>query len=265
MRRLHHARSLDPDPVSLEGFDSLILIGDASATTPDAASSLRPFARDVPEPGLGRVEPDARPHDETMMQRAETLARLGRRAEAVMVLRQLLEDQPTHVGARVAIAALLEAGEDPDAALEELTRALGVPSAGVEVLVQRGALYARTGQAARAERDLREAIRRDPSYCPAYRYLGITLLRRGVPADAVTVLREAERLAPDDAEAQLALGEALGAIGRLTEALETLRRAGALAPKDPRPYKLLGRVLDRMGRSDEALAMHRKAREITNP
>jgi Flp pilus assembly protein TadD len=262
VRRLHHSRALEPDQASLEGFDSPLLEGDPLLPTADAASSLRPFARDVPEPGLGAIEPDLQAEDTRALRHAEALASQGRRLDAVLALRQSLEDRPTQIAARIALATLHEQGEDYDAAIEELGRVLQVEPGRVDVLVRRGALYARTGQAAPAELDLREALRKVPSHYAANRYLGVSLLRRGVLPEAVRVLREAERLAPQDAEVKLALGEALAAAGRATEALAALERASALAPRDPRPYTVSGRLLDRLGRSEEALAMHRKAREV---
>lgn len=265
MRRLHTSRDPDPDEASIQGFDSLLLEGDPLIPTPDAVSSLRPFGRDLADPGIGPVAPFEESADHSGLARAERLASGGRRLEATQVLLQLVADRPDHAAARIALADLLEDAGDPEAALDQLSDALRTGTDQAAVLIRRGALHARMGRAKLAERDLRSAVSADPSNGAAYRYLGITLLRRGLMGEAVGVLRDAQRLAPDDGDVKLALGEALAADGQVAEALAAMEGATRATPGDPRTWTAFGRLLDRLGRTEEALAMHRKARELGRP
>ncbi len=263
-RRLHSARSVDPDPTTLEGFDPPLLEGDPLVPTADAGSALRVFARDVPEPGLGLATDRAASGGETALRHARELARQGRRLEAELLLRQHLAVEPAYRPARTLLATVLAQAGEADAAIDELSAVLAA-GPDLEVLVQRGALYAQTGRAALAERDFRAARSIDPTHCAASRYLGVTLLRRGLAGEALAVLGPAAGLAPDDAEMKLALGEALAGMGRMEEALVVLEEASRLDPRDPRPLTLAGRLLDRLGRSEDALTMHRRARDAARP
>jgi Flp pilus assembly protein TadD len=265
MRRLYTSRDPDPDTGSVQGFDSLLLEGDPRTPTPDAVSSLRPFGRDLADPGLGPAPMPEGASAPPGLVRARHLVADGRRLEATQVLLQFVADQPDRTEGRIALADLLEEAGDEDGALDQLTEALRIESDRAGVLIQRGALHARMGRAALAERDLRAAVGADPSSGVAYRYLGTTLLRRGRAGEAIGVLRDAERLAPDDGDVKLALGEALAADGQVAEALAVMEAAAQAAPADARPWTAIGRLLDRLGRSEEALTMHKKARELGRP
>jgi Flp pilus assembly protein TadD len=262
MRRIANSRAGLPDPADFEGFVPTSLEGDPTEPGPDAIASLRPFGRDIPDQRLPAAVNDGSPDDREPA-RARALAGRGRRLDAIIVLREFLRERPRLVEPRLSLAELLAEGGDHDGAIDELSTALGVAADGAPVLVRRGALYARMGQPKDAERDFREAIKRDPKHWPAYRYLGVTRLRLGRPEDAEAALREAITLAPQDPETVLYLGETLLSQGRLEAAFDELRRAVELAPSDPRGFTLLGRLFDRLGRTDEAMAMHRKATEVT--
>lgn len=261
MRRLHTSRAPEPDWACIEGFDRIGFEGDAVAPVGDEIASLRPFGAAVPEPALIgsplRDEPEAL----RIPREARELAGLGRRLDALLLLRRHLDDRPGDAVVRTLLAELLDEEGDPEAALEEYTRAHASAEDPVPVLVLRGAALARAGRTADAERDLREAIRRKPALAPAHFHLGLTLLRRGLGSEAAEALKEALRISPDNAESLYYLGEALQAHGDLPGAVTALERAAAIAPGLARTYKLMGRLLDRMGRTDDAMAMYRKARE----
>ena len=203
---------------------------------------------------------------------ARELIRLGRRLDALLLLRRSLEEDPDAAdpAARPVLAGLLEAQGETEAALAELGLALKGTDDPFPVLIQRGSLLARNGKPAEAEKDLREAIRQRPSDPAGHAQLGLSLLRRGRPAEAAGAFEEAHaatalRFAPDDPELLYQLGEALQGSGDPEGALRALERAAAGAPRDPRPLKLMGRLLDGLGRPEEAMAMHRRAREAALP
>jgi tetratricopeptide (TPR) repeat protein len=263
MRRLMTARAPEPDDSAREGFDRLDLEGDPIAPTGDELPWLRPFGAEVP--GLVLAEPGAAAEPEAVRipRQARELAALGRRLDAMLLLRRFLDDAAGDAAARALLAALLEEGGEPEEALQELDRAVADCDDPGPILVQRGALLARRGRTAEAERDLREAIRRRPGYAAAHYHLGVALFRRGRAAEAAASLRQALEWEPGDVDANYYLAEALQAHGELQAALTAVERTLALAPDQARGYNLKGRLLDRMGRTDEALAMHRMAREAS--
>ncbi len=259
MGRLHHSRSGEADPGLLEGFELLALEGDSS---PDPITALRPFERDVPEQRLPTsADPDA-PLPIQTVDRARDLSRRGRRLDAIASLDQFVAAHPDTIEPRLALAEMLAEAGEAEQALEQLGVLLELTRQAAPILVRRGALYAQSGQPQAAEADFREAIRKDASYWPAYRYLGTTRLRLGGVAEAVSVLREARSLAPRDPECALYLAEALLTSGDLAEAEELLQWAVETLPTDPRGFTLLGRLHDRLGRQEVAMTMHRKAREV---
>ena len=260
MRRLRTARSPDPDDFAEEGFDRLELEGDAIGPVADEIPWLRPFGADIEGMVLTGTSAEQEPDGVRIPRLARELVSRGRRLDALLLLRRCLEDAPRDPEVRGLLGELLDEGGEPESALEELTLALADASDPVPALVRRGAILARMGRAAEAERDLREAVSLRPNYPPGHLHLGVTLLRRGLGGDAASAFREALRLAPGDPDASYYLGEALLSQGQLADALSALEGAALLSPHEARSYKLMGRVLDRMGRTEEARAMHQRAR-----
>jgi Flp pilus assembly protein TadD len=257
---LHSRRVASGDDADF-GFDPLALEGDARDVAPDEGPALFPFAADFPPSLLAESGSDVdEPHDARVLVRVRDLEGLGRRLDAIMVLRQSLGEEPGNVRLRLRLAELLEANGEEDTALEELETGLRT-RADAALQVQRGALLGRMGRHAEAEQELRAAIAVSPDSVDAALHLGLSLLRRGRHADALRELERAQSLAPRRGDVSFHLGEAWYHSGQLDRALQNLLRASELAPEDPRAYKLLGRLLDRMGRTEEAMVMHRKARE----
>jgi protein O-GlcNAc transferase len=261
MRRLQNSRAPEPDDAALEGFDRAGLEGDAIGPVAEELPWLRPFGGDVAGLTLPGTAAEGEPESRRVPRRARELVAMGRRLDALLLLRRYLADEPQDAEVRTLLAELLDAGDDSDTALAELTTALAHAADPVPVLVRRGAILARCGRTAEAEQDLRDAIRRRPAHASAHFHLGLALLRRGLGSDATASLREALRHAPEDPETTYYLGEALEAQGDLAAAYAALERVAVLVPDSARTYKLMGRLLDRMGRTDQAMAMHKKARE----
>jgi len=244
------------------GFPSPALQGDRYEAGLDEGPALRPFAADIAALVEGRAAPDPAGADPgQVLRRAEDLEQLGRRLDAVLVLRQAVASAPGNEELLFRLVRLLEASGEGEEALEALDAGLQPARAAPRVRTRRGAVLCRMGRHAEAEADLRAALAAMPRDAEARLYLGLSLLRRGRHGEAIEELRQATALAPENGEAAFHLGEAWYHSGRFDQALVTLRQATELAPSDPRAYKLLGRLLDRMGRTEEAMAMHRKARE----
>lgn len=267
MRRLRNSRSADPDEFASQGFDRTDLEGSAIEPVAEEIPWLRVFAADLPGPLLQELPAESEPPGDRLLRQARELIGLGRRLDALLLLRHSLEPgaHPGTAPARLLLAELLEQTGETEAALEELGLALQSNGETFAVLIHRGALLARTGRPAEAERDLRHAIKQRPDDPAGHCQLGLCFLRRGRAGDAVRAFREALRHAPDDPELLYQLGESLQTSGDVDEALSVLERAAARSPRDPRPLKLMGRLLDGLGRSEQAMVMHRRARDASLP
>ncbi|MGH7629699.1 MAG: tetratricopeptide repeat protein, partial [Gemmatimonadales bacterium] len=197
-----------------------------------------------------------------LLRRASEADSAGRLAEALERYERVLDADPLHIEARVAVARLLERTDRPDLALAVLDDGLARQPDQTELLLARGRAHGQQRRYPAAEADLRRVLRLYPSHGPAHFELGLILMRRGRAADGADAFARAIAFGPESASVYTHLAEALNLSGRLTDAAAALERAVALDPAEPRAYHLLGRVLDRLQRSDEATAMYRRAREL---
>jgi adenylate cyclase len=119
-----------------------------------------------------------------------------------------------------------------------------------------------------AHRQLKQAVRMDPNFAPAWATLAVAerLQRPGASVDQPTdnkaedYARRAITLAPNLASAHAALGFALGNHGPVAEA--ALRRAIALDPNDVESLNWLATVESRRGNTKETLALYNAAIEV---
>jgi Flp pilus assembly protein TadD len=128
-----------------------------------------------------------------------------------------------------------------------------------------GSALWRRGELARAERELRQALRINADYAEAHFNLGHTLLRAGRAADAAAAFRRAAALKPQWATALTAAAWVLAtsgdpAVRAPSEAVDLARRALALAGRDdPSALDTLAVALASSGRFDEAVTTAREA------
>jgi Flp pilus assembly protein TadD len=134
---------------------------------------------------------------------------------------------------------------------EEVQRALaGQPGSQINL----GRFDMDLGRPGEAETVLREAIRLDPRFVPAYVNLAdLQRLAPGGEAAAEGTLREGLRVAPGAPALHHALGLSLVRQERKEEALASLRRAAQLAPDDARYGYVVAVALHGLDRSGEAL------------
>jgi TolB-like protein/DNA-binding winged helix-turn-helix (wHTH) protein/Flp pilus assembly protein TadD len=117
-----------------------------------------------------------------------------------------------------------------------------------------------------------EAIKKDPSFAPAYVGLGNaymqldTALSGALPekerAEAVSAARTALQLEPDLAEAHVLLADVYEEQWRWAEAETEYRRAIDLNPNDGNAHAALAIWFLSRGRTEEALALMRRGREL---
>lgn len=121
-------------------------------------------------------------------------------------------------------------------------------------LITRAKQSLQAGDAAGAERLLRDGLARAPQHAEALRLLGMALGAQDRHADAVASLRQALQLDPRNALAFNSLGSALGRLGDKAGAAQAFVQACALAPHVAQFQFNLGKALAEDARSDEALA-----------
>jgi Flp pilus assembly protein TadD len=128
-----------------------------------------------------------------------------------------------------------------------------------EAHVGLGALYAETGDPARAEAEYRTALRLLPAFGAASVNLADLYRQQGRDAEGERVLREALSVSPRDPGVHHALGLALVRLRRLAEAVGQLRAAAELSPSDSRYAYVYAMALDASGDPRRALAVLEKA------
>jgi Flp pilus assembly protein TadD len=128
------------------------------------------------------------------------------------------------------------------------------------LLYSRGIALERTGQWARAERDLQAALQIKPDEAFVLNYLGYSWIDRGENLEkAESMVRRAAELRPEDGFIADSLGWAYYRAGRYADAVKELERAITLQPVDPVINEHLGDAYWQAGRKVEARFQWRRA------
>jgi tetratricopeptide (TPR) repeat protein len=122
-----------------------------------------------------------------------------------------------------------------------------------------GNLYARLGDALRAERSYRAAIEVDDLFFPAKVNLAVLLNSQGRNQEAERLLRDVVRDYPEQYDAAYSLGLLLAEMNRIEEAVEFLGVASAGMPDHGRAHYNYGLALQAVGRIPEAETALRRA------
>jgi Flp pilus assembly protein TadD len=176
-------------------------------------------------------------------------ARAGLSPDAAAAAQQANPEDPV---AALAHAQALRAGNDKPEALAVLDKASAANPGDRRLQLERGLLALELGDAAKAEKLLRQA--HDPK-APDWRLhsaLGAALASRGKQQDAQVQFAKALALSPDQPSVlnNLALSYALD--GKSAEAEQLLRKAQRGAGQTPQMQENLALVLGLRGRYDEA-------------
>jgi serine/threonine-protein kinase len=263
-----------------------ILAGHGQAEA--AVALLRPAAGRHPEDvwvnhtlaqALGKVGPSAREEalryytvaralrPETAHDLAHLLERMGRRAEAEVVFRDLTDRRPKNARHLGCLGIhLKESGRAADAA-PILDRAVAAARAAIELKADDAAAHFNLGFALLGQgkfdgaiAEFGTCIRLKPKDAGAHCNLGIALERQGKLDEAEAEFRTAVRLEPDDAAADRNLGVFLCDVKRdYTGAEAEFRAAIRLQLDDATAHYILGNALEKQGKRDEAIAEYRTA------
>jgi len=148
-----------------------------------------------------------------------------------------------------------------DEAVQVLRRAVAVDSTCVEAWTQLGvALFLRRDFGSAGEA-LRRALALDPDAVRARRYLGMTHLAIGERSAARKELERAHRIDPGDVKVRADLAALDLSEGRAADALARVEGCEAPGEDGDRLRFYRGLALDRLGREEEALAVMRPLAE----
>jgi len=233
---------------------------------------------------------------EALFGSAKALARAGKGAQAIGVLRRLILVRPFAERPRLLLARLqllggrrklairaledaLEASADEPTVAQELFRLFLVhgqrqraldlvrllevhASARYRVFV--GTLYLALGDPVRAERAVRSALRQDPEFGPAFALLARLLLGSGGLASARVLLGKVAAKSRAFEASKISLAELLEAEGDGGGARAVLRQALARKAGSAALHETLALLLARQRRIKESLRALEKARQIRN-
>lgn len=183
----------------------------------------------------------------------------GRADQAVPLLRMVVAREPDNSDAANLLGALALGGGRLDEAATWFAKAVRAAAHVPNYHNNLGETLRQLGDVGNAERALREALRIDDAYGPAWQNLGLVLNRTGRPQEAVTALRRAAELLGETADTLSNLGAVLSATGAIAEAEPMLRRAHALAPTDPEVLMNLANALRQAQRLGEAAELYERA------
>jgi predicted TPR repeat methyltransferase len=236
-------RALDADPSAAGCWNNLGIVYAAARRPADAAEA---YGRAI------ALQPEfAAAH----LNLGNALRDQGRWAEAVGAYEAATRLQPGFAAAHHALGTALREAGRPGEAVASYRRALQLdPSSAGDVLNDIGLTFARQGNLAEAEANLRQAASIKPNDPKPRRNLGQLLLRAGRFAEAADALAALARLAPNSADAHHELATALAQAGRLDEAVAHFRRAVALRPDHAAAYCNLGVALEERGDTAGAAA-----------
>ncbi|MBF0358842.1 MAG: tetratricopeptide repeat protein [Magnetococcales bacterium] len=205
------------------------------------------------------------------------LFNLGRRDEAVQVLRGALEKNPGNSQLSEFLKYILKTPA-PDAIHGDLQRGIALHQSGkldeatcwyrkvlavepghVVTLSNLGAVLLTQGKLAEAIAILNEAISSQPDYVEAHVNLGNAMAAKGELGAAITSYQQAIAIKPDYEDAFSNLGNVLVYQGRLVEAVASFRQAIAIRPDHAEALNNLGVALKELGKPDEAVVCLKSA------
>jgi len=241
-------RCLRSDPSAAGCWNNLGIVYAADGRPADAADAYRRAI--ALQPGFGAAH----------LNLGNAMRDTGRWGEAVAAYESAVRLMPNLAAAHHAMGTALREVGRPAEALASYRRAIQLDGASApQVFNDLGVTFARLGNAAEAERHLRQSIALKSTDPKPWRNLGHLLLRTARPAEAAEAFSQLAKLQPDLAEAHHDLGLALAQAARLDEAIEHFRRAIELRAAYPEALCNLGVALEDRGRVAEAAEAYGKA------
>ena len=262
---LHAARSGSPDAERLLQQ----LIDDPEKPAIVRATGLAELERYLTQASVGSVERSLVDVDPLMRMGALRAARSVPAQDRIRMAFPLLEDPVRAVRIEAARLLVEVSGESMtqdqrsrlSGALEEYRQSQLVDSDRPEANLNLGWLASRLGDLGEAEFYYQTAIKRDPTFVPAYVNLGDLYRMQGRDAEGEMLFRSALTQFPESPDLIHSLGLNLVRLGRVDEAVELFERAVELQPDHPRYSFVYAVALYDSGQRQRALDILEEAHD----
>lgn len=191
------------------------------------------------------------------LDRSSALDQLGRTDEAVLLLREMVEERPDRWDAATELGDMQRRHERFAEAAEAyeiaVSRVGELDDRHWGLLYVRGIAYERADQWEKAEADFLRALELKPDDPYVLNYLAYSWVEQGKNLDQATeMLRKAVAAEQDDGYIVDSMGWVLYKLGRFEEAVMHLERAAELRPHDATIIDHLGDAYWQVGRKTEA-------------
>jgi tetratricopeptide (TPR) repeat protein len=183
----------------------------------------------------------------------------GKFADAERIYREILQNQPQHLGALFRLGVIALQTRHPERAVELIGKVIALEPDNTEAYYNRGLALQDLKRPKDALASYDRAIALKPNFATAYNSRGNALLNLKRPAEALASFDRAIALMPEYAEAHYNRGRALLDLKRPEDALASFDRAIALKPDLAGAHSNRGNVLLDLKRPAEALASYDKA------
>jgi tetratricopeptide (TPR) repeat protein len=185
--------------------------------------------------------------------------RAGRLAEAEVLCRRNLKEQPDHVVSLQLLAAVAGQSGAPRRGIELVQRIIELQPRRADGHIQLAKLLRLEGRISDAVAALNKAIDLQPESAAAYNDLGLIHLAESDDAEAISCFERAIEISPELAIAHFNKGLAFERQGLRSEAAAAFRRAIAIAPDFAEAHAKLGNVLLIEDNRTEAFDCFRRA------
>ncbi len=196
-------------------------------------------------------------HHIAQLERASNLARMDKKQEAIEVLLEILDENPTDLLGYMTLGELYSREKQYKEAAEIYNRA--VEQIGTEqnhhwrLFYRRGIAYERLNKWDLAEPNFTKALELSANQPDVLNYLGYSWIDQGINLDeGMDLIRKAVDLRPRSGFIVDSLGWAHYRLGKYEDAVRELERAAELMPQDPTINDHLGDAYWRVGRKLEA-------------
>jgi len=183
----------------------------------------------------------------------------GRFAEAEVLYRRFLDQEPDHPDALNLLGVMLQDAGDLTESIAVLARAVAADPEFPEAFANLARAQCAAGDPAAAKLSSQRAIELDPELAEAHLQSARSLLALQDNAAALAAATRAAALSPDSADAHLFLGHAQSRLKDYPAAVAAYRAADRVAPDRAETMLALASVLAELKQFDVAVACCRRA------
>ncbi|MBP9218117.1 MAG: tetratricopeptide repeat protein [Sterolibacterium sp.] len=194
-----------------------------------------------------------------VLAQAQACQQNGQLAQAVQLLKGILQQEPEQAEALYQLGVLAHELEQTEQALEYLSRAVRSAPENFQYQASLGVVRYRQGDLAGARQSFEQALHLCPEVAQCHHDLAVVLTKQGEVAAAVEHYRTADRLQPGQADTCRNLGVLLEGQGQRDEAIECFQRALVANPQYAEVHYFLAVALGKQGERLAAIRSHLRA------